>query len=324
MLSNQLLVPTCGGDMSEGLKFRKMDLHTHTPASRCFLDKTIQPEDYVKAAIDSGLDAVAVTDHNCGVWIDKIKEAAKGTSLVIFPGVEITVMEGFHIIALFDVDKGSDHITGLLGALGIDPEDQGLSTTLSKEGVQKTIDIILEKDGLPILAHIDSPSGAFIASDGAFITLRGNPRIRLFNESPYCAVETISGNLPAEYTKGNGFKRFPACYQASDNPDPDNPTKHSIKGIGSRYSFFKLDSPINLEGLRQCFADPEVRIRIGASLLKKKYPAISEMFIQGGFFDGERIVFHPGLNSIIGGKGAGKSLIVELLRFALEQPSDNN
>ena len=43
-----------------------------------------------------------------------------------------------------------------------------------------------------------------------------------------------------------------------------------------------------------------------------------------GFFDGVELRLHPGLNTIIGGKGVGKSLLVEFLRFALNQPSDVN
>ena len=46
------------------------------------------------------------------------------------------------------------------------------------------------------------------------------------------------------------------------------------------------------------------------------------MEVTGGFFDGVAAKFHPGLNTIIGGKGVGKSLLVEFLRFALDQPSD--
>lgn len=35
------------------------------------------------------------------------------------------------------------------------------------------------------------------------------------------------------------------------------------------------------------------------------------------------MLFHEGLNSIVGGKGTGKSLIIEFLRFVLNQNSDD-
>jgi len=91
---------------TEGLFFRKLDLHVHTPASECFPDKNIIPSQIVQKAIEMGLSAIAITDHNSGEWVDKVKEAAKGKNLTIFPGVEITVGDAHnHIIAILDVDK---------------------------------------------------------------------------------------------------------------------------------------------------------------------------------------------------------------------------
>lgn len=84
-----------------------------------------------------------------------------------------------------------------------------------------------------------------------------------------------------------------------------------MEGLGTHYSWFKLDE-INLEGLRQCFADPEVRIKVMGELNDYGYPRIDGMQIGGaGFLRHQSIKFHEGLNSVIGGKGVGKSLIVE-------------
>jgi len=303
--------------VSGGLRFRKIDLHTHTPASRCFLDKSITPEQFVKAAIIAGLDGIAITDHNSGENIDKIKEAASGTTLTIFPGVEISVAGGIHVVALFDTDRGTDHVKALLGSLGIFPENYGKPETLTTEGIHIVIEKILKSGGLPILAHIDSPSGAFYE-----LAEKGSSRLALFNDGQYSAVETLEGELPSTFNRSYNYHRIPACYQSSDNPDPAQPQKHSIEGIGIRCSLFKIDDPINLEGLRQCFADPQVRIKKAGSPVTLRYPHILEVRASNGFLGRQRILFHPGLNSIIGGKGVGKSLMVELVRFALDQASD--
>ena len=79
---------------------------------------------------------------------------------------------------------------------------------------------------------------------------------------------------------------------------------------------------INLEGLRQCFVHPLARIK--QSCEESIFPRIERMQIEGdGFLGGLEFEFHSGLNSIIGGKGVGKSLAIELLRFALcDPPSD--
>jgi len=106
--------------MLPGLRFRKLDLHLHTPASRCFKDKSITPENIVQEAIRKGLSGIAVTDHNSGEWIDRVKEAAKGTPLAVFAGVEISctgAKSGVHIIALFDVDQGTEYVRAFLNTL---------------------------------------------------------------------------------------------------------------------------------------------------------------------------------------------------------------
>ena len=93
-----------------GLQYYKIDLHTHTPASKCYRHKQHTAEEIVKTASDKGLHAIAITDHNTAEWIDQMKEAAKGTDLVIFPGVEISMSGGFHIVAIFDPAMGQKHV----------------------------------------------------------------------------------------------------------------------------------------------------------------------------------------------------------------------
>jgi len=51
---------------------------------------------------------------------------------------------------------------------------------------------------------------------------------------------------------------------------------------------------------------------------------ILELHVDKGFFNGLSAKFHPGMNAILGGKGVGKSLVVEFLRFVLNQQSDVN
>ena len=72
----------------------------------------ILTEDIVNKSVKEGLDAIAITDHNSGAWIDLIKSAAKNR-LVVFPGVEITTTAGersIHIVAVFDKDESSKGI----------------------------------------------------------------------------------------------------------------------------------------------------------------------------------------------------------------------
>ena len=68
-----------------GLHFHKLDLHVHTPASKCYLDKKQTAAQIVQAALDMGLHGIAITDHNNAAWIDEMKKAAADKGLVFFP-----------------------------------------------------------------------------------------------------------------------------------------------------------------------------------------------------------------------------------------------
>jgi hypothetical protein len=310
-----------------GLQFFKLDLHTHTPASKCYLHKDQTADQIVQAALEQGLDAIAITDHNTAEWIDQMNGAADETPLVIFPGVEISMSEGFHLVALFDPSADQKHVESFLGAINIKPEDHGKQEALcTKFTTYEVIKIIHEHNGLAILAHIDAPKGAFFEhvehKDDGKIRVPVNVS-KLFNEAKYNAVECAEGRLPDGFDEAHQIKKIPATYQASDNPDSDKPTKHSLSGLGNTYSWFHMEQ-VNIEGLRQCFADPEVRICLMDTMEEYHYPKIVSMKIgSAGFLRYQNVPFHPGLNCIIGGKGVGKSIAIEFLRFVLAQPSSD-
>jgi len=336
-----------------GLHFYKLDLHVHTPASKCYLDKTQTAEQIIQAALDTGLHGIAITDHNNAAWIDQMKAAAADKDLVIFPGVELSLELG-HLVAIFDPKSTQKDVEGLLGRLDIKPDEFGRSETVCTKSVYEVVQTIHDRGGLAILAHIDQRKGIFhdnirhyvkelptsgleaqdakeTNSENVVVTERTAINVpaslvKLFNEADYDAVECANGTLPEGFDESHHIKRKPAYYQASDNPDPQEPSKHSAAGIGSRHSWFKLDQ-LDIEGLRQCFADPEVRIQLMGMHGGIGYSKIIGMKIgPSGFLRNQSFDFHEGLNCLIGGKGVGKSLAIEILRFALDQApsSDEN
>ena len=310
--------------LGEGLSYKKLDLHIHTPASHDFKGE-VTPADIIDESLKKGLNGIAITDHNSGDWIDCVKDAAVGTDLIIIPGVEISCVGGkrnIHIIALFDVDKDSEYINSFLAALDVKPDDRGLEETIINKTVLEVIDIVQDKwDGLAILAHANSSSG--VLSD-----MQGIYRNEILNYKNLTAVEATDFENEDKKRKNKrvvdlldgkdqNYHNKIAVYQASDNPCTEG--GHSKEGIGTRCTFFKLEL-INLNGLRQCFCDPDVRITQDFDFKQTIYPRISTVKISGGFLGNQEVVFHPGLNSILGGKGTGKSLLIELLRFVLNQP----
>lgn len=80
-----------------------IDLHVHSDKS----DGSLSPSDLVSYAIKQGVTAFALTDHDTVDGIDEAIQAAKGTSVTVIPGIELsTEYEGkdIHIVGLF-IDK---------------------------------------------------------------------------------------------------------------------------------------------------------------------------------------------------------------------------
>ena len=221
--------------------------------------------------------------------------------------------------------RDSEHVKGLLSRLGITPEQQGKINELTDDlGLTTIIDIIQDRkwQGIAIPAHVSSQKG--IIKDMA-----GQKRIQIIQHRNLIALEDRWDPSHAEGdTKKNtidfldgtdpDYQRKIAVYQASDNPNSSANGGHGLEGIGSRFTYFKMEQ-IDLESLRQCFLDPDVRILQEYEFQIFEYPRIASVSVQRGFFDGESAMFNDGLNSILGGKGTGKSLLIELMRFALNQ-----
>lgn len=62
---------------TKGLRFRKLDLHVHSPESKDFKGMAT-PGQIVAAALQKGLAGIAITDHQTAASVDKIKAAAVG------------------------------------------------------------------------------------------------------------------------------------------------------------------------------------------------------------------------------------------------------
>jgi PHP family Zn ribbon phosphoesterase len=304
-----------------GLRWRKLDLHVHTPASRDYAGPSITPDEFVAKTISKGLSAIAITDHNSGEWIDRMKAAAKGTSLTVFPGVEVSVTGGkggVHIIALFDCDATTKTVENLLANLKFDSQEYGNLDAISPLGPESVVEAIHEAGGLAVLAHADS-------SKGVLNDMVGQQRIKVMNSPYLSAVEIKNVEKTAPYCSGKdpNYKRKLAYYRSSDNRVPVTDDGQSIDGIGSRFSWFKSDG-LSLEALKQVFNDPDMRILCDEQSIDipdQMYPRVLSIRVSQGFLKDMMFEFHEGLNSIIGGKGVGKSVLIELIRFCLGQPS---
>lgn len=340
----------------KGARWFKCDLHLHTPASKCFLNQQVTADEWVQACIDSGLHCVAVTDHNTGEWIDKIKTAASGKPLTVLPGVEITCdTSKIHILVIFDSTKTTENISDFLIECGITRDKFAKSDAHSAKTVSEIASIADSKGALVIPAHIDEFNGlgycAGRVSFEAFLKLsfihavqfvhkefldkdlqvQGNQKLldsinqQYGNEFPAIGLDNIKNSYDSVQ---NAISHNIKLLTFSDNPDSSQPSKHGLSGIGSRYTWIKMDGKPSVEGLRQAFMMPErTRNCYESESVPYKSP---ELWIKSINFRNTtltnnnslfQIQFNPQLTTIIGGRGSGKSSILRFLRgvFSMEK-----
>jgi predicted metal-dependent phosphoesterase TrpH len=107
------------------------------------------PRDWLLQYMKKEIDCVVITDHNSGAWIDCLKnelikmekEKIQGyRKIYLFPGVEISVSSGLHLLAIFDLDKTTDDITSLIGNLQYSGT-RGNSDGITSKTFNQSIDI---------------------------------------------------------------------------------------------------------------------------------------------------------------------------------------
>jgi ABC-type lipoprotein export system ATPase subunit len=300
--------------LPQGAIWLKADLHVHTSASRDISPKWSKhtPEDVVRIAIDKGLDIIAITDHNTASNCDAIQKAAQDTQLTVFPGVEISTPQG-HVLAIFDTGTSSSKIEDLLIKLEIPREQFASLDIATKFTIYDVCNFIEKQSAVAIAAHIDTKRGFIKMIDVAA------ERQRAYEAPGLRGLEIVDSSLRDKYQKGvsSPYKRRLACIQSSDCTKLDS-TQHELDNIGSRFSFLKMGQR-SLSGLKLALIDPDMRVRLQTDDNPTPKDSVIGMWVTGGFLDGQQFRFNDSVTCLIGDTGSGKSVCLELIRFALNQ-----
>lgn len=162
------------------------DFHIHSCLSPCG-DLDMSPRNIVRRSLERGLDIIAITDHNASENILAAMEAARGTSLTVFAGMEVTSEEEAHLLVLFDemepMNLFQQWVYENLPDFGLDSatvENQVIANAQDEvEGFnhhlllgatslsfQQLVDKALELNGLAVASHVDKESFSIIAQLG--------------------------------------------------------------------------------------------------------------------------------------------------------------
>ena len=164
------------------------DLHIHSCLSPCG-DEDNTPNNIIGMALLSGLNIVALTDHNTAKNCPAFFQAAKKQGIIAVAGMEVTTSEDIHAVCLFDtlegamefdreIDKKRIKIKNKIEVFGhqyiMDGDDNiigeeehflPLATTLSLEDLPQ---MVKDFSGVSYPAHIDRNSNGLIHVLGTF------------------------------------------------------------------------------------------------------------------------------------------------------------
>jgi len=273
----------------------------------------------VEKAVELGITVLAITDHNDVGGVPYFRAAAEGHGVHVFPGFELSSSEGVHVLCIYPPSATQDQLGRFLGEFGI--RNPGSSCDLCAMTFVDLLAKVKDQGGVTIAAHATNASGLFTV-------LSGQARIRAWQCDDLQAIQ-IPGpveDLPQEVRP------------IVQNTNPDYRRAHpaeerlalavvNAKDVAtaadleepSASCWIKM-SEVSVEGLRQAFLDPGSRIRLKPKegrLEPEEHAELVSLSWQGGFLDGATVRLNPNLNVLVGGRGTGKSTIVESIRAVL-------
>ena len=264
------------------------------------------------------MSVLAVTDHNSVSDIPGFRAAAQGTNVTILPGFELESTDGIHVLCVYSPDTTEDKLERLLGEFGVRETEP--SSSQCGEDFTGILGKVREQGGITIAAHSTGDKGLFKA-------LRGQARVRAWRCEDLLAVQVpgsidklsddirqIVSNKNPDYARIHpvGEQQAVALINAKDVADPADLDQPSATCL------IKMSEVVSSEALRQAFLDPDSRIRLSSDPEVEDHSELVALAWEGGgFLDGAAIHFNENLNVLIGGRGTGKSTVVESLRYVL-------
>jgi DNA repair ATPase RecN len=319
-----------------GATWHRLDLHLHSPSVLTFIPpKGKKREDgigladvYIEQLAAQGISIAAITDYN-GVnieWFEVTAAKASNRGIMLLPGVEMTFRQykySLHILGIFSGDTDLKGLNAFLRSLDKNPATPLFDSQGSHRDIDPKIsltaalkDLRSQFNCLLVLPHPDQTNGlckSLTAEIAAKLIMEIGP-----DAIEYCPDKERK-KLQSTGVLSENFWNQVASVEFS------NPKR--IEEIGTQYrtngtlraTYLKL-SATNLDALRLALHDPQTRLSIGG-IPSTNRPRIRNIAISGsGFLGNLNISWNPDLNVIIGGKGVGKSAILESLRYAFAMP----
>lgn len=332
-----------------GLRWYKCDFHLHTMNSKCYKNKEDSIKDWVDEVKKKNIQCIAVTDHNDYRGIGDVQQICKEEEIIVFPAVELSCdTSKVHMLILFDVDCSEDDVRDFITQVGITKDKLGDSANTGKGTIFEVCEKAQQEGALVIAAHIDEFNGINEFShdnisnilDRKFINA-----VQIVNESIWSKFEQSNnfndalvlleekyGRSISEDIAKKWYKTYKMAKEKeiplltfSDNPSSKTESTHGLWGIGRNYTWIKMNQAPDLESVRQALLSFDMRVKND-----NEYPTkpdiepdlwVKSINISKTVLNDQEdicIDFNPQLNTIIGGRGSGKSSIIRVIAGGLQ------
>lgn len=262
------------------------------------------------AAIEANVKVIGLADHGSVSCVDEIRKLFNDNGIIVFPGFEIASSEKVHFVCLFDESTTTTQLIMYLGALQVNLNDPAAPVALASSEI---INYVNKQGGFVFAAHCTNDDGVL------------KKRMNNIWLNPDLLAAQIPGSI--EDLKGveSDFYR-----RVILNKDPnykrerkitvinsaDVSTPEDIKRSGAS-CLIKMTKPCFLS-FKQAFLDSGSRVRLHSEITETYASAIERVKFIGGYLDEVDIELSDHLNAVIGGRGTGKSTLIESIRFVLD------
>ena len=218
------------------------DLHIHSCLSPC-ADNDNTPNNIAGMAVLSGLDIIALTDHNTTKNCPALFEAAEKYGLIPIAGMELTTSEDIHVVCLFETLADAMRFNEVVDAarvliknrpdifgeqLILDGEDnvigceENLLSNATRLSIEDIPALVSTYNGICYPAHIDRDANGIVAILG---TIPDTPHFS-------CMEFRDSGKI-------DGYKKL---YNIADKHIVIDSDAHYLTDIKDKENYFELSA----------------------------------------------------------------------------------
>lgn len=268
----------------------------------------------LQICLDNDIKVVGLAGHGNVDSVDAMRNTLSEKGVVVFPGFEIASTEKTHFVCLFAENTIKTELDRYLGNL--DLTDPGEGVRPSGLGAAELLKRVHNLGGFCYAAHVTLNKGVL------------NSKLNHIWTSVLLKAAQISGpvnDLPDNYrsivlNKNSDYKRekLIALINAKDVAKPDDLLDPKASCL------IKMTRPC-FASFKMAFLDPDSRVRLNSDISEEYYSRLEGIRFNGGYLDEIDIRFSEHLNTVIGGRGTGKSTLLECIRYVLDKaPTGKN